>query len=406
SLSTAVELSLPSTSCSVNHDPPCDPSILAHNPLFKRLYENLTTTLFNPDGSTRAHGALPERERAVEDLKQCQKQYAKKRIKKRMLRQLAFAPDSGLPNEVSIVVRHWEWTLCRACRDNLAIISLYLETPRAAIDTDRPKQEKQGAQNSEEQDDDDALSLLAPDIETFHSYIPSVTHSFSTLLSSSVNNLRNLATAQPTTSPETTSTGTGGVPTSLSRSIHAPAHLSHHARARARDRRVRTSIASAPPVSNVLRDRVRALRQIQLFELPTARRQMAATAADVLATRTLVLERTVITLERVKHGALARATKAKAEHLATVAQGVEGKLEVTKLEVAATIYTPEALAALTRYRDHLSQTRDQLEERRVMAIEELRDYGDVEVSDGSGTQSVGDGGTLAEIARRYGVLAR
>jgi diphthamide biosynthesis protein 3 len=160
---------------------------------------------------------------------------------------------------------------------------------------------------------------------------------------------------------------------------------------------------------------------------------MAATAADVLATRTLVLERTVTTLERVKHGALARATKAKAEHLATVAQGVEGKLEyvlqhfvlcislkaigsttksnstfdrVTKLEIAASIYTPETLAALTRYGDHLRKTRDQLEERRMMAIEELRDYGDVDVSDGSGTQSAGDGGTLAEIARRYGALAR
>lgn len=54
---------------------------------------------------------------------------------------------------------------------------------------------------------------------------------------------------------------------------------------------------------------------------------MAATAAAVLAARTLVLERTVVVLERVKHGALARATKAKAEHLATVAQGVEGKIE-------------------------------------------------------------------------------
>lgn len=40
-----------------------------------------------------------------------------------------------------------------------------------------------------------------------------------------------------------------------------------------------------------------------------------------------MLERTVVILERVKHGALARATKAKAEHLATVAQGLEGKIE-------------------------------------------------------------------------------
>lgn len=64
-----------------------------------------------------------------------------------------------------------------------------------------------------------------------------------------------------------------------------------------------------------------------MVELPAARRQMAVTAAEVLAIKTLVLERTVVILERVKHGALARATKAKAEYLGTVAQGVEGKLE-------------------------------------------------------------------------------
>lgn len=54
---------------------------------------------------------------------------------------------------------------------------------------------------------------------------------------------------------------------------------------------------------------------------------MAATAAAVVMTQGQILERTVVILERVRHGALARATKAKAEHLATVAQGIEGKLE-------------------------------------------------------------------------------
>jgi len=35
-----------------------------------------------------------------QDLKQCQIRSAKKRIKERTLKQLAFAADSGLPNEV------------------------------------------------------------------------------------------------------------------------------------------------------------------------------------------------------------------------------------------------------------------------------------------------------------------
>ena len=86
-------------------------------------------------------------------------------------------------------------------------------------------------------------------------------------------------------------------------------------------------MAPVPPLSSQLLDRVRTLRRIQSSDLPAARRQMAATAAAVLAVQAQVLERTVMILERAKHGALARATKAKAEHLATVAQGIEGKLE-------------------------------------------------------------------------------
>lgn len=33
--------------------PPCDPSILENNPHFKRLYTDLTTSVLNPDASTR-----------------------------------------------------------------------------------------------------------------------------------------------------------------------------------------------------------------------------------------------------------------------------------------------------------------------------------------------------------------
>lgn len=86
-------------------------------------------------------------------------------------------------------------------------------------------------------------------------------------------------------------------------------------------------MAPVPPLSSQLQARMRVLRHTQLSELPVARRKMAGTAAEVVAVRARVLERTVVTLERAKHGALARATKAKAEHLAVVAQGVEGKLE-------------------------------------------------------------------------------
>jgi hypothetical protein len=57
---------LPQFPCNISMIPPCDPSILEQNPQFKRLYENLTTSLLNPDASTRAHSANPGRIAVVE----------------------------------------------------------------------------------------------------------------------------------------------------------------------------------------------------------------------------------------------------------------------------------------------------------------------------------------------------
>ncbi|KAJ5703601.1 hypothetical protein N7493_011526 [Penicillium malachiteum] len=369
--------------------PPCDPSILEHNPQFKRLYENLTSNLLNPDGSTRAQ-ADPARRAIEEDLKTCQIKTAKKRIKERTLKQLAFAADSELQEE---------------CHDNLAIISIYLETPCAAIEPETCAQSNPTGQGDGPKQDD-ALTLLSQDFETFYSSIPKFILQFSNTLSASIHDLRSIASvptdplAAVAESEPTVSRTLPGLTRSTS---------NHYSRARARDRRVRTSMAPLPPLASQLRDRVHVLRRIQVSDLPSARRQMAATAAEVLAVRAQVLERTVEILERAKHGALARATRAKAEHLAIVSQGVESKLEVTKLEIAAKLYTPETLSALTRYKQHLNETRVRLDERREMAMEELKRYGGADDGSTDTTDERSrdvESGTLAEIARRYGVLAK
>ena len=86
-----------------------------------------------------------------------------------------------------------------------------------------------------------------------------------------------------------------------------------------------------------------------------------------------------------------------------------------KLQVAASIYTPETVSALNKYRQHLGRVWELLRERRKRAIQELRAYGDndnVDLKeegheddrdDGSGTD-FGDRGPMREIARRYGDL--
>lgn len=373
-------------SSSTNMIPPCDPSILEQNPKFKRLYENLTVNLLNSDCSTRAYSAEPTRAAIAEDLKQCQIQDNKKRIKLGLLKQLAFASDSEVPHD---------------CHDNLAIISLYLETPTIAIEPESSTQISN--QNATGQPTDNALSLLAPEIETFYKNLPSLSLHLSTLISDAIADLR--AISNTDTNPDLPNAQDASQNPSRMIST-ARVTSNHYIRSRERDRRVRTSMAPVPHLASQLRERVRNLRRVQLSELPAARREMAATAAALLAVQTLVLERMVVILERAKHGALARATKAKAEHLATVSQGIEGKLEVTKLEIAAMLYTPETLAALGRYQSHLQDARMKLDDRRNLARKELSRYGDVEESEELSDRGVSDGGTLVEIARRYGNLLR
>lgn len=173
----------------------------------------------------------------------------------------------------------------------------YLETPRGQIG-------KEINDLANDIESSEVLSLLTPDIEAFYTNIPALIPSFSNALASAVNDLRAITDTVPSTAEAKDLPRTS----------------------RVRTRQATTRSTQPALLKPRLGERLRQLRQVQLSELPTARKQMAATAAEVLVMRAQVLERTVVLLERAKHGALSRATKAKAEHLATVAQGIEGKL--------------------------------------------------------------------------------
>ena len=157
---------------------------------------------------------------------------------------------------------------------------------------------------------DEALSLLTPDLDAFYANVPVYITPLSNVLASAVDSLRTIADPDASTEPKGTSKG--------------PSRVSSQIRTRQTTAR---SSPSQTTLSPRLTERLHRLRHVQLSELPAARRQMAVVTAEVLAVRAQILERTVVLLERAKHGALARATKAKAEHLATVAEGIEGKLK-------------------------------------------------------------------------------
>ena len=67
-----------------------------------------------------------------------------------------------------------------------------------------------------------------------------------------------------------------------------------------------------------------------------------------------------------------------------------------KFDISSAIYTPETISALTRYRQHLRATRERLEERRELAMEELDSYN---------AESRGSG-PLVQIARQYGDMIK
>ncbi|KAL4738304.1 hypothetical protein BDV11DRAFT_206061 [Aspergillus similis] len=336
--------------------PPCDPTILKQNPLFKRLHRHLTASLLNPDGSTSATDAQPARREVMNELRSCRMRNAKKQIKKQMLRQLALDPDNELPDE---------------CREPLTIVSLYLESSPNQLDP-----------ISDPRDGADVDTLLAPDFDQFYAKLPFIMPHFNRALTSALHDLQSLANAGDKAAiPNTSTEG--------SRSRNQA--------------RCRPKAARQDPLGPQLSERLQTLRHLQLSELPGARTRMAATAAEVLAMRAAILERTVTLLERTKHGAMARATKAKTEHLAAVACGVEGKLRVMRLDALAAIHTPQINAALSRYYQHLRDTRERLEERRRLVLNELKAYEDV---DSSTVRGPAKPGPIVGIARQYGCLIR
>jgi diphthamide biosynthesis protein 3 len=189
------------------------------------------------------------------------------------------------------------------------VIALYLQSPTPLVSGNPTPGTAAAAASDDGSVEKETLSLLDPDIEAFRSNMMGpVARHLSLHLASTVDRLRKIADAAAAVTTTTAATAAGAA--TRPRNPARPA----------------ASKASQVSLSSQLAGRLRQLRAVQMHELPSARRQMAVTAAAVLAARAELLERMVILLERTKHGSLARASKARAEHLATVAEGIERKM--------------------------------------------------------------------------------
>ncbi|KAF2107247.1 hypothetical protein BDV96DRAFT_302502 [Lophiotrema nucula] len=129
-----------------------------------------------------------------------------------------------------------------------------------------------------------------------------------------------------------------------------------------------------PSISN-LNEKAAFLQAQAMAELPESlareREELANTAYKVLTLHRQVLETSIKILEQTMHGSLARATKAKAEHLGTRA---------TSLGLQAKIYTlthpppKEFMEALKSFRVGLGTTEKELRDREGLARRALELY--------------------------------
>ncbi|KAI9820686.1 MAG: hypothetical protein M1827_005055 [Pycnora praestabilis] len=156
------------------------------------------------------------------------------------------------------------------------------------------------------------------------------------------------------------------------------------------------------PSAQKLRDRITilpqriSLRRKELLEKEDAiaaeRLVLASTACSVLEAHRNLLEAIIRVLEQTKHGSVSRGVKAHAEYLAVVTENMEAKLRVMKHEALSEVYTPDILAALRNYEEHLQDTTIRLRQQEKAARSELDRYGAV-------------GEDMYEIASRYsGIL--
>ncbi|KAL1648859.1 putative alpha-1,6-mannosyltransferase mnn11 [Diplodia intermedia] len=149
------------------------------------------------------------------------------------------------------------------------------------------------------------------------------------------------------------------------------------------------TIRSLPSIAQDQQDDVAA----STAALASHRVALADLAAATLDAQTRLVEVVVRVLEQTVHGSAARAARAKAEHLAAVAKGLELKLSVVTLTSRG---EGELERAVEGYGRWLRGEREELDHRKAIAEDRLRDF-----EEAGGGGGGGKGGMLREIARRY-----
>jgi hypothetical protein len=179
------------------------------------------------------------------------------------------------------------------------------------------------------------VHLLTPDLERFQLLLPTLAPYLSRHLQASHATLNSISNLPPTQTKHSQAQSSLSLPDQVSIRV---AHLSEQ----------------------------QSLLNTNLSSLTT-------TSSTVLTTQTTLINQVILALELIKHGSLSRFSKARADHLSTVAAGMSKKIAIMNQEAELGIYTAEVREALGNYETHLENEMRGLEQRGVELRERLEE---------------------------------
>ncbi|PHH91624.1 hypothetical protein CDD83_10968 [Cordyceps sp. RAO-2017] len=327
--------------------PPVDDEVLRDNPDFAKLYTTLTTAILNPDGSTRHDPAAEDRAAMREELDKRRLLAAQQHLLERAIATASLSdpkpPLRTPPGEARPGRRELPGAaeLPEALLDLLLVLPPLLDTTCAL-----PLESVE-------------MLLSSPPLSEFESLLPDLAALASANLHSSALSLVRLM--HPTTNAS---------------------YLHRH-------------IPSLPKDYSDLLASVSATRQTVL----TARLRTLASLTQLLQSYTQSLSHLVRCLE-AKHGVVARSVELRAEDVSLRAQRTDTDAANVVHTITKELYSPQAMAALRCYADHLRDAKQRTAEQVSSLQAQLDEYGMDAAGEGTGDPA------MREMAKAYRDVSR
>ncbi|KAI9888666.1 MAG: hypothetical protein M1814_006563 [Vezdaea aestivalis] len=271
---------------------PIDPGILARNPQFAKLYDQLTTSLLNGDGST-TRGARKDQVSVDNDFQKYQLQ----NLEFQWIRSSLLLLGDGA-EEVD-----------EELQEAIELAAVFLNSSLAKDD----------------------LDLLEDDLDQVQAKAPFISQLLSSHFETSLDHAQQLAIVKDPSSSE----GDAQLPKAL----------------------VEVQQSLVKDTNQLLGSRLALLATVQ---------NILSIHADMLTAAMHHVE----TMKQTFNAEL----RARAQHLATVAEGMTLKLQIMSSDAMQAMYDEAAVSALRNYEQHLLDTKMRMEQRERAAIERLGLY--------------------------------